>query len=106
MKQSLFILCLGAKLNRTAQVLLTLLLVTSHGKACDLQMPDRMWLSEPQTQHDLHSADLVAVARVVSRSRSMHGSYSATFLLEKILKVIICQFNPNPNPKCFISYFK
>jgi len=71
--------------DRTA-LLLILLLVTSLGDACDPWSHDGAWLSDPQMRHDLQSADLVATARVVSRSRSAHGSYSATFLLEKIMK--------------------
>lgn len=71
--------------DRTA-LFLVLLLVTSLGDACDPWSHDGAWLADPHTRHDLQSADLVATARVVSRSRSSHGSYSATFLLEKIMK--------------------
>lgn len=69
-------------LKRTA-LFLTVLFLTSLGDAC---VYNGAWLSDLQTQHDLQSADLVATARVVSRSRSSHGSYSATFLLEKVIK--------------------
>ena len=81
-----YFLCQDFKYFRTALISI-LLLVTTLGDACDPWSHDQEWLSDPQTQHDLLSSDLVATARVVSRSRSTHGRYSATFMLEKIMKV-------------------